>query len=134
MSALDVQVGGSHYMQGSIQPIQFIEAYRLQYLEASVVKRCARHDKETGKGRQDIEKAIHELELLLELRYPIAPPAQDVAPVNIAEAIKNLPKDLYGLLQPGDCFICGPGVRHGGLPCPGTAPASVTVPPYVYSQ
>ena len=28
------------------------------------------HDRAGGKGRQDIEKAIHELTLLLELRYP----------------------------------------------------------------
>lgn len=70
MSALDVQVGGSHYRNGTIQPVQYIEANKLQYLEGAVVKRVTRHDKEGGKGRQDIEKAIHELQLLLELRYP----------------------------------------------------------------
>lgn len=69
MSALDVQVGGDHYRQGCIQPVQYIEANKLQYLEASVVKRVTRHNQTTGKGRQDIEKAIHELQLLLELRY-----------------------------------------------------------------
>lgn len=72
MSALDVQVGGSHYKDCAIQPVQYIEANRLQFLEASVVKRVTRHDKPSGKGRQDIEKAIHELQLLLELRYPPA--------------------------------------------------------------
>lgn len=69
MSALDIQVGGSHYREGGIQPIQYIEANSLQFLEASVVKRVTRHNRPTGKGRQDIEKAIHELQLLLELRY-----------------------------------------------------------------
>lgn len=69
MSALDVQVGGEHYKACAIQPVQFIEANRLGFLEGCVVKRLARHDKPTGKGRQDIEKAIHELQLLLELRY-----------------------------------------------------------------
>jgi hypothetical protein len=69
MSALDTQVGGSHYREGGIQPIQYIEANSLQFLEASVVKRVTRHNRATGKGRQDIEKAIHELQLLLELRY-----------------------------------------------------------------
>lgn len=47
----------------------FIEANRLQFLEGSIVKRAARHDKPTGKGREDIEKIIHEARLLLELRY-----------------------------------------------------------------
>ena len=70
MSALDSQVGGSHYKDRKIQPVQYIEANDLKFLEGCVVKRVTRHDKPTGKGRQDIEKAIHELQLLLELRYP----------------------------------------------------------------
>lgn len=71
MSALDTQVGGSHYREGGIQPVQYIEANGLKFLEGCVVKRVTRHDRPTGKGRQDIEKAIHELQLLLELRYPL---------------------------------------------------------------
>lgn len=72
MSALDTQVGGSHYREGGIQPVQYIETNGLKFLEGCVVKRVTRHDRPTGKGRQDIEKAIHELQLLLELRYPLA--------------------------------------------------------------
>jgi hypothetical protein len=69
-SALDVQVGGGHYKECKIQPVEFIEANDIKFLEGCVIKRCTRHDKPSGKGRQDIEKAIHELQLLLELRYP----------------------------------------------------------------
>lgn len=69
MSALDKQEGGSHYKECAIQPVQYIEANSIKFLEGCVIKRCTRHDKPTGKGRQDIEKAIHELQLLLELRY-----------------------------------------------------------------
>jgi hypothetical protein len=69
MSALDKQIGGEHYKTAKIQPVQYIEANGLLFLEGCVVKRVTRHDKPTGKGRQDIEKAIHELQLLLELRY-----------------------------------------------------------------
>lgn len=76
MSALDTQVGGGHYREGGIQPVQYIEANDLRFLEASVVKRVTRHNRATGKGRQDIEKAIHELQLLLELRYAPVPAAQ----------------------------------------------------------
>jgi hypothetical protein len=72
MSALNTQIGGTHYRAGGIQPVQYIEANDLRFLEGCVVKRVTRHDKPTGKGRQDIEKAIHELQLLLELRYPAA--------------------------------------------------------------
>ena len=68
-SALNKQVGGSHYKECKIQPCEYIEANKLSFLEGCVVKRVTRHDKPTGKGRQDIEKAIHELQLLLEFRY-----------------------------------------------------------------
>lgn len=78
MSALDIQIGGGHYRQGGIQPVQYIEANKLAFLEGCVVKRVTRHDKTTGKGRQDIEKAIHELQLLLELRYPLKPDHVDM--------------------------------------------------------
>ncbi len=69
MSALDEQIGGSHYRVGGIQPVQYAEANGLGFLEGCVVKRLTRHNREGGKGRQDIEKSIHELRLLLELRY-----------------------------------------------------------------
>ena len=67
--ALQRQIGGSHYKDCKIQPIEFIEANALPFLEACVVKRVTRHSKPSGKGKQDIEKAIHELQLLMELRY-----------------------------------------------------------------
>lgn len=70
MTALDTQIGGDHYKSGGIQPVQYIEANSLAFLEGCVVKRVTRHNRPGGKGRQDIEKAIHELRLLLELRYP----------------------------------------------------------------
>ena len=72
MSALTTQIGGDHYKTAKIQPVEYIEANELPFLEGCVVKRVTRHAKPTGKGRQDIEKAIHELQLLLELRYPAA--------------------------------------------------------------
>lgn len=91
MSALDIQIGGGHYRQGGIQPVQYIEANKLAFLEGCVVKRVTRHDKSTGKGRQDIQKAIHELQLLLELRYPLLPepvewPADDSRPDIVASS------------------------------------------------
>lgn len=73
MSALNTQIGGDHYKGCAIQPVQYVEANDLRFLEGCVIKRVTRHDKPTGKGRQDIEKAIHELQLLLQLRYGEAP-------------------------------------------------------------
>ncbi len=69
MSATDTQVGGDHYRTCKIQPVEFIEANALAFLEGCIVKRVTRHNRAGGKGRQDIKKAIHELQLLLQLRY-----------------------------------------------------------------
>ena len=69
MSALGKQIGGNHYRDGGIQPVQFIEANGLGFLEGCCIKRLTRHNREGGKGRQDIEKAIHELQLILQLEY-----------------------------------------------------------------
>ena len=107
MSALDTQVGGNHYRNGTIQPVQYIEANQLGYLEGVVLKRITRHNQPGGKGRQDIEKAIHELQLLLELRY------MPKAPVREPNLVP--PKDHVGF---GNCLVCGRLGGHGGLPCP----------------
>ena len=64
MSALSKQVGGSHYSR-PIQPVEFIHANSLGFLEGCVVKRIVRwRDKN---GVEDLRKAIHEIELLIEL-------------------------------------------------------------------
>ena len=52
-----------------IQPIEYICANRMTFLEGCVVKRITRHRHKHGAGAQDIHKAIHELELLLKLEY-----------------------------------------------------------------
>lgn len=71
-SALSAHPGGTHYSGAAIQPAQFITANSLQFLEGCIVKRAFRHDKPTGKGREDVEKIIHEAQLLLELKYGVA--------------------------------------------------------------
>jgi hypothetical protein len=66
--ALADQVGGDHYRSLPIQPVEYIEANALTFLEGSVVKRVTRH-RRGGKAAQDIRKAIHELRLILQLVY-----------------------------------------------------------------
>lgn len=68
-SALDVQIGGDHYKDMAIQPVEFIEKNGIRFLEGCIIKRAARHDKKTGAGAQDLRKIIHEATLLLQLRY-----------------------------------------------------------------
>lgn len=67
-TALGSQVGGSHYKDKPIQPVVFCQKNGLNYCESAAIKYISRH-KEKG-GREDIEKAIHYLNLLLEIEYP----------------------------------------------------------------
>ena len=66
--SLESQVGGNHYAKLPIQPAKFVHSLGLGYLEGSAVYYIIRH-KDKG-GAEDIRKAIHTLELLLELEYP----------------------------------------------------------------
>lgn len=67
MSALDKQEGGNHYKDMKIQPVEFIDANQIPFLEGNVIKYICRHANKNG--AQDIHKVIHYCELILELRY-----------------------------------------------------------------
>ena len=68
MNATQTQVGGSHYKDMAIQPIEFTLKNGLGFCEGNVIKYVSRH-KSKG-GRADLEKAIHYLQLLIEQEYP----------------------------------------------------------------
>ena len=64
-SALEKQVSGNHYKDKGIQPIVYIHANNLGFCEGNVVKYVTRW-REKG-GEADLRKAIHYLELLIQL-------------------------------------------------------------------
>lgn len=66
-SALNVQVGGGHYKDMKIQPVEYIHANNLSFLEGNVVKYITRH--KTKNKAQDIRKIIHYCTLILQLEY-----------------------------------------------------------------
>jgi hypothetical protein len=65
MSANDIQEGGDHYKNMSMQPWDYIVANNLGYLEGNVVKYVTRY-KEKG-GVEDLKKARHYLDKLIEV-------------------------------------------------------------------
>ena len=64
---LEKQVGGSHYKDFKIQPIEYIIANNMLFPEACVVKYVSRHRLKNGK--EDILKAIQNLEFILQRDY-----------------------------------------------------------------
>lgn len=63
-SAKDIQIGGSHYKDFTIQPVEFILANNLGFCEGNIVKYACRY-KQKG-GVEDLEKVIHYAQLLIE--------------------------------------------------------------------
>ena len=65
LKATDRQVGGKHYKNFKIQPIEFITANNLSFFQGNVIKYVCRYDKKNG--IQDLKKIIHYCELQIEL-------------------------------------------------------------------
>ncbi len=61
------QVGGSHYAKYPIQPAEFIHKNGIPYLEGNVIKYVLRHRDKNGK--QDLEKALHYINMIIEFEY-----------------------------------------------------------------
>ena len=67
--SLEKQVGGKHYKNFRIQPAQFINEKKLLFAEGNAIKYICRH---SFKGKEeDIKKAIHYLEMILERDYNV---------------------------------------------------------------
>ena len=64
-TALQRQIGGGHYKDLAIQPMQFSEFNELSPTQHTACKYLTRH--QVAKGKEDVEKAIHCAELMLEL-------------------------------------------------------------------
>lgn len=67
MNPLNKQEGGSHYKDFAIQPVEFINKNGIPFIEGCVIKYLTRHRHKNG--AEDIRKAIHFLELLIQLEY-----------------------------------------------------------------
>ena len=61
------QIGGNHYNNKKIQPIDYIIENNLPYCEGNVVKYVTRHKEKNG--AEDIKKAIHYLRFILAADY-----------------------------------------------------------------
>lgn len=72
MSSLKEQIGGGHYKGMAIQPAQYVHANGIPYLEGSVIYYVSRW-RDKG-GLEDLKKARHTLDLLIELELARAAP------------------------------------------------------------
>ena len=96
-SALNTMIGGDHYKQGSIQPIEYIYANKLGYIEGCVIKYITRYKLKNGK--EDLEKIKHYIDLLIELEY-----SEKDEPLTIEFHEENHRTGIHGEGEYGECF------------------------------
>lgn len=63
-NSLESQIGGTHYKEMSIQPIEYIMANNLGYIEGNIIKYVSRY--KSKNGLEDLKKAKHYLDILIE--------------------------------------------------------------------
>ena len=69
------QIGGSHYKDMVVQPSEFINKNKLQFAEGNAIKYICRH---AHKGEvQDLEKAKHYIDMIIERDYPLIPMTEE---------------------------------------------------------
>ena len=103
MSAYDKQIGGKHYQNFSIQPSKFVIENELLFPEGNVIKYICRHRFKNGK--EDLEKAVHFIEMIIERDYPTIPMTEEEeyrnAGITKEEAEKTYPpKNSWGMIKP----------------------------------
>lgn len=64
-SALSTQIGGNHYSKLKIQPVEYIHANNIPFIEGCIIKYATRW-RDKG-GIKDLEKIKHFADLLIEL-------------------------------------------------------------------
>ena len=63
----DTQVGGDHYSKMKIQPAEFVNKNKMLFAEGNAIKYICRHINKGGK--QDLEKAKHYIDMIIERDY-----------------------------------------------------------------
>ena len=66
-SAKEKQIGGDHYKNLKIQPVDFCQINQLNYCESNIIKYVTRH--KSKNGAEDLQKAKHYINLLLDIEY-----------------------------------------------------------------
>ena len=103
MSAYDKQIGGKHYQNFSIQPSKFVIENELLFPEGNVIKYICRHRFKNGK--EDLEQAVHFIEMIIERDYPTIPMTEEEeyrnAGITKEEAERTYPpKNSWGMIKP----------------------------------
>ena len=90
----DKQIGGGHYKHMKIQPTEFIAANDIPFIEGNVIKYVCRHAHKNGK--EDVLKAIHYLNLLIEYHYASNDVREPVCETGLSHSDIESPEENQG--------------------------------------
>jgi hypothetical protein len=65
LKATDKQIGGKHYKEYKIQPIEFITKNKLSFIQGCIIKYICRF--ENKNGIEDLEKIKHYCDLQIQM-------------------------------------------------------------------
>jgi Protein of unknwon function (DUF3310) len=85
--AIDSQVGGDHYKNLVIQPIQYAHANNLDFFQGAIVKYATRWKNKNG--LQDLEKIIHITQMYIELEKAKSAPSSE-KPLELVPNTRNV--------------------------------------------
>ena len=74
MKATEQQIGGGHYKDMAIQPIEFITKNNIPFIEGNIIKYICRW--RAKGGVEDLQKARHYLDMLIDEDQPPDNPEQ----------------------------------------------------------
>jgi hypothetical protein len=100
MSAFEKQVGGGHYKDLAIQPLEYITKNNLDYIQGNIIKYATRYPLKNG--IEDLDKIIHYCELAKESMR--SEPVVEPPDVPVSKGFCEMCGD-NGTLWDG---ICGP--------------------------
>lgn len=115
-SALDTQVAGDHYKNLKIQPMEYSMANGLNACQHTIIKYVTRY-KDKG-GIQDLEKAKHCIDMLIEFENSGLKAEKDIPPTAIQMVVYAEDSDNYEkyltYMRTGKSFAV-PGYEHAWI-------------------
>lgn len=93
MDSLKRQEGGNHYKGLKIQPVEYIHGNNIPFIEGCIIKYVSRH-REKNK-LEDLKKAKHFLDILIDLEYKQENAMSEFAKVN--DQYFTAPQSEFGI-------------------------------------
>ncbi len=106
MKASEAQVGGKHYKQLAIQPMQYSMANNLDACQHTAIKYVTRHRE--GAGKKDLYKALHCIMLLIEDSYEWTAEDTAIVAAIVDASTQNAAGPPRGLTSPATVTAAAP--------------------------